>query len=363
MKEQKANAQNGIALPVDLIRTIAITLVILLHASIEPNPNISQMSPEGVQLFWVSNVYNSISRTAVPLFVMLTGALLLQPTKHDEPIRLFFRKRWNRIGLPVIFWGAIYFAYDFTVKGNPLTLTSFLQGVLAGPYVHFWYLYLLVGLYLITPLIRVLVAHADWVLMKYFLLLWLVGTGIVSLLTLSAQISSQAAWFESNVFILTGIVGYFVLGAYVNKLQTRFSYLCLGLVVGTLTTILTTYFVIGSLGEAYSQFFLTANSITVIVASIALFLVIASISQQKIEANMPRANKILRTISENTLPIYLFHIIVLETLQSGVLGITLSLTTMNPILEIPLTTFVTLIICLAIIVPLKKLPYMKNILG
>lgn len=363
MKEQKANTQNGIALPVDLIRTIAIILVILLHASIEPNPNISQMSPEGVQLFWVSNVYNSISRTAVPLFVMLTGALLLQPTKQNEPLRLFFRKRWNRIGLPVLFWGAIYFAYDFTIKGNPLTITSFLQGILAGPYVHFWYLYLLIGLYLITPLIRVLVAHANWILMKYFLLLWLVGTGIVSLLTLNAPISSQAAWFESNVFILTGIVGYFILGAYVNKLQTRLTYLCLGLAVGTLSTILTTYFVIGHLGEAYSQFFLTANSITVIVASITLFLIIASVSHQKIEAKNPKANKIIHVISENTLPIYLFHIIVLETLQSGVLGFTLSVTTMNPILEIPLTTFITLMICLAIIVPLKKLPYVKNIIG
>ena len=69
------------ALPVDLIRTVAIILVILLHASIEPNPTLDFMSPQGVQLWWASNVYNSIARTAVPLFVMLTGALLLQPNK------------------------------------------------------------------------------------------------------------------------------------------------------------------------------------------------------------------------------------------------------------------------------------------
>ena len=166
--EQKAYPDEGIALPVDLIRTVAIILVILLHASIEPNLNLSQMSPEGVQLWWASNVYDSISRTAVPLFVMLTGALLLQPFKTNEPLRVFFKKRWNRIGIPVLFWGAIFFIYDFSVKGQTLTLTSVLQGLLAGPYVHFWYLYLLVGLYLITPLVRILVAYSDWRLIKYF---------------------------------------------------------------------------------------------------------------------------------------------------------------------------------------------------
>src|SRR5450756_1517432 len=98
LKEPELYPKNeGIALPVDLIRTVAIILVILLHAAIEPNPNLNIMSPEGVQLWWTSNVYDSIARTAVPLFVMLTGALLLQPSKADEPLRVFFKKRWNRI--------------------------------------------------------------------------------------------------------------------------------------------------------------------------------------------------------------------------------------------------------------------------
>ncbi len=180
-KEPKLYPKNeGITLPVDLIRTVAIILVILLHAAIEPNPNLNLMSPQGVQLWWTSDIYDSIARTAVPLFVMLTGALLLQPSKADEPLRVFFKKRWNRIGIPVLFWGAIFFAWDFSVKGQALTLTSVLQGVLAGPYVHFWYVYLLVGLYLITPLVRVVVAHADWRIIRYFLLVWFVGTGIVS---------------------------------------------------------------------------------------------------------------------------------------------------------------------------------------
>lgn len=353
----------GISLPVDLIRTVAMVLVILLHAAIEPNPSLSIMSPEGVQLWWTSNIYDSISRTAVPLFVMLTGALLLQPSKANEPLRIFFKKRWNRIGIPVLFWGSLYLVWDYSVNGQTLTLISVFQAVLAGPYVHFWYVYVLVGVYLITPVIRVLVAHADWKIIKYFLLIWFVGTGIVPLLTLNENISSQSFWFRNNIFILTGIIGYFILGAYITKLRLRSSILYLTLALSTVWTIVGTYFLVGTLGERYSQFFLDASSFSVILASIALFLILAAIPSQTIKTRLPNGNRVIRLISQNTLPIYLFHIMVLETLQKGVLGFKISVTAMNPIIEIPLATAVTLLICLAIIVPLKRLPYVKNIIG
>jgi surface polysaccharide O-acyltransferase-like enzyme len=365
MLQESESSQNneGLDLPVDLIRTIAIILVILLHTCIEAVPNIDIMSPQGVQLWWTSNVYNSISRTAVPLFVMLTGALLLQPNKANEPLRVFFKKRWNRIGIPVLFWGAIFFAWDSFVKGQLLTPVSFLQGLLAGPYVHFWYLYILIGLYIITPLVRVIVAHADWKIIKYFLIIWFVGTGIIPLLTLYASISPQTVWFRQNVFVLSGLLGYFILGAYVTKLRLRTSILALMLVLSSIFTILGSYFLIATLGEQYSQFFLDASSFSVIIASVTLFLILESIPIQTIESKIPRGSKALQVISQNTLPIYLFHVIVLETLQKGYLGFKISVTNLNPIIEIPLITVVTLVICLAIIIPIKKIPYVKRIIG
>lgn len=364
LKETKVPPNNeGITLPVDLIRTIAIILVILLHAAIEPTPNLNIMSPQGVQLWWTSNIYDSIARSAVPLFVMLTGALLLQPNKVDEPLRVFFKKRWNRIGIPVIFWGALFFAWDFLVRGQSLSVLSIMQGIFAGPYVHFWYVYILIGLYLITPLLRVVVANADWRIIRYFLIIWFIGTGIVTLVTLYANLSSQTIWFKNNVFLLTGLIGYFILGAYAVKLRFRSSILYLGLILSTVWTILGTYFLVGTIGESYSQFFLDASSFSVIIASVTLFLLLAAISNQTIENRFPRGNKILKVISQNTLPIYLFHIIILETLQKGYLGVKISVTTMNPIIEIPFVTALTLLLCLAIIVPLKKLPYLNRIIG
>lgn len=355
--------QPRLSIPVDLIRAAALILVILLHASIEGDPNLDIMSPAGVQLWWTSNIYNSISRSAVPLFVMLAGALLLQPSKADEPLRVFFKKRWNRIGIPILFWGTIFFVWDFLVRGQALTPLFVLQGVLAGPYVHFWFLYALVGLYLVTPLLRVVVAHADWGIIRYFLILWFVGTGIISILTLYASISPGAVWFRDNIFLFTGLLGYFILGAYASKLRIRSAILYLGLILSTLWTIIGTYLLVSTLGEAYGPFFLDASSFSVIIASVTLFLILAAIPNQTFQNRFPRGSQILKVISENTLPIYLFHLIVLETLQKGYLGFKISITTLNPIIEIPLVTALTLLISLAIIVPLKKLPYVKKIIG
>jgi surface polysaccharide O-acyltransferase-like enzyme len=351
------------ALPVDLIRTVAVVLVILLHASIEPYPNVDFMSPQGVQIWWASNLYNSIAIVCIPLFVMLTGSLLLQPSKCEEPLRVFFKKRWRRIGIPIFFWGSVFFAWDFLVKGQSFTAISLLQGVIAGPYVHFWYLYALIGLYLITPVVRVVVAHANWEVIKYFLVLWLVGTGVVSLLTLIVSISPQTVWFRDNVFIFTGLIGYFILGAYVQRLRINRAILASGFILSTVCTFFGTYFLIGTIGEAYGRFFLDASSLSVIVASISLFLLLVTIPNSIGQNRLPYSNRALKVISENSLPIYLFQVIVLETLQNGYLGFKLSITTLNPIIEIPLLTGVTLVICLAIIVPLKKLPYVKRIIG
>jgi surface polysaccharide O-acyltransferase-like enzyme len=230
--------------------------------------------------------------------------------------------------------------------------------VLTGPDYQFWFLYLLLGLYLVTPVLRVLLKHADWKLLRYLIFVWFAGTALFPLLTLFRPYSLNA-----NVFIFTGWLGYFVLGAYLMRVQLKSSLLTLVWVLGLLWTIIGTYLVIATLGEKFSQFFLDAASFNIILASAALFLLLASVPSRKIENRFPRGNRLLKLISQNTLPIFLFHVIVLESLQKGYFGFTISITKMNPIIEIPLITALTLLICLAVIVPLKKIPYVKRIIG
>src|SRR5208337_1005612 len=172
----KLNQLRGRAVPVDLIRTIAIVGVILLHAS--NDLTIQQMNQFEIIRWTVVDIYQTIGRIGVPLFVMLTGALLLQPSKN-ESLSVFFKKRWARIGLPWIFWGGAYFAWDFLVEHQAFTSSAIIQGILNGPYYQFWYLYMLVGLYLLTPILRIFIAHADQTIIKYFVILWFLGVAII----------------------------------------------------------------------------------------------------------------------------------------------------------------------------------------
>src|SRR5512135_2615902 len=77
-----------IAAPVDLIRTVAIFLVIMVHAAIERHPVVTVMDQAEVVRWLTVNTYDAFADPSVPLFVMLSGALLLQPSKI-EPIRVF----------------------------------------------------------------------------------------------------------------------------------------------------------------------------------------------------------------------------------------------------------------------------------
>jgi surface polysaccharide O-acyltransferase-like enzyme len=330
----------------------------MLHASTEPVQIANQMSPEGVALWWTVNIYDSLARPAVPLFVMLTGALLLQPEKVDEPIGVFFKKRLNRIALPFLFWTAAYFAWRYFVNGETLSANSILQGVLTGSYNHLWYLYLLVGLYLITPVARVLMAYAKLKTLKLFLILWFLGTAIASLLRLFGAYS-----LNGNVFLVTGWVGYFILGAYALKIRARRTVLYAVLLLGLAWTIVGTYLVVGTIGERFSQFFYDSSSFSMIGASFALFLLLAAIPSTSIENRYPLGSRILRLISQNTLGVYLFHVMVLEAFQKGYFGFRISLTTINPVLEIPLLTTVTFFISLAVVHFSKKIPLVKRVVG
>ena len=84
----------------------------------------------------------------VPLFVMLTGALLLAPGKQDEPLGVFFKKRFSRIGFPFLFWGALYFIWDFYVENQPFT-----QAFLIKRFPVWTILHVLVPLYANWPVL------------------------------------------------------------------------------------------------------------------------------------------------------------------------------------------------------------------
>jgi surface polysaccharide O-acyltransferase-like enzyme len=291
---------------------------------------------------------------------MLSGYLLLQPNKVNEPLRVFFKKRWARIGLPFFFWGIIYFVWVWMFDNGTLSWASFVQSMLQGPYVTFWFLYMLVGLYLLTPLLRIFTAYANESLKKFVLILWFVGTGIMPLASL------LGINISSFVFILPGWIGYYLLGSYLGKFKLSSTRWRLGLsaamIFGLVWTSLASAVMEIEPGPQLNFFYdyMTAN---VMIASAAMFLLLTSISAKTVEKQPTAIKKVLHVISENTLPVYLFHMILLEAFQNGVFGFTLNTMTLDPVIMTPLLTVTLLLLSVCVIVPLKKVPGLKRLIG
>jgi surface polysaccharide O-acyltransferase-like enzyme len=332
-------------------------MVVLVHASEFPFRIPSAITPLVMVNWFTADIYGAIGYLGVPLFVILSGALLLDPVKADESMGIFFRKRFIRVGMPLIFWTLIFFAWSFTVHGNPFTVTSVEQGLLTGSYPILWFLYMLIGLYLITPILRVLIKHIDRKKFTLLLGLWFAGTVVTPLIHTFTDLS-----FNPLMFVFTDWVGYFLLGIYLLNTKMRRAYAYMAAGFGLLVAILGAWIVTATFGEQYTGYFHGYLSFNMILASAALFLLLISIPQSKVESQGKIFNNIIRWIGQNTLPIYVVHILVLESLQMGLLGFTLPLTG-ELIIDAPYTTAVVLGISVLIIYPLKKIPYLKNFIG
>jgi surface polysaccharide O-acyltransferase-like enzyme len=117
-----------------------------------------------------------------------------------------------------------------------------------------------------------------------------------------------------------------------------------------------------SVGQSNFFFdYLTAN---VIVGSAALFMILMRFRMDWPGSNHPIIGKVASAISKNTLPIFLFHVIILQTFQLGFLfGFKLSYTTLNPIIEIPLIATLTLFITLGLVLLMRRVPVFNKLIG
>lgn len=355
------NQLRGRPVNVDLIRAVAMVGVILLHAAGRYTITPQEIGSFGVvemSQWWIVDFYQSIAVPfGVPLFLMLTGALLLQPQKKDT-LQVFFKKRWDRIGLPSLFWSSAYFAWDFLVQNIPFSGAVIVQGILNGTYTQMWYLYVLVGLYMLTPILRIFISHADDGMIRYFVLIWIVGVAVLPFLELFSPFK-----LNSNVFALTGYVGFFVLGSYLSTVHVQRRTLIFFLIFGLVGTIAGTYGLAATVGGQEMYFFQQYFSPTVILTSVAAFLLLMTVkpSQPKAGGKLAPAQKLIKLISVNTLGIFFIHVMIIESIELGYLGFSLNRTILNPIVEVPLLATVVLFSSLAIIILLKKVPYLRRL--
>lgn len=205
----------------DILRILAAYLIVMLHLSVQ----YINKAPVSVDeyLNWQQAVkLATVSRVGVPIFVMLSGAFLLRPDREISLITIF-RKYLPKLVILFVFWSLFYslaeqdFFEHLTSSGlsdswNKIDWNKFWPYFAQGHY-HMWYLYMLAGLYLLTPLIKHITLQASKAQLIYFVVLCVVVTSVTKL--------NQELWNISLLDIILdklslsfflGYIGYYVAG-------------------------------------------------------------------------------------------------------------------------------------------------------
>lgn len=195
----------------DVLRVISMAAVVMLHTS----SRYWDSTPPVKSYKWeVLNFFDSSVRWAVPVFVMISGALFLNQNK-PLTIRRLYSKNIARILVITLFWGLVYaLLYNLPNHLSISELRDFIKIWLSGHY-HMWFLFMLIGLYILAPILRCVTK--DIQATKYFLFLAFFVNIIFPFVSNTIQLSFLNILFEKLEFkLLLGYVFYYVLGFYLS---------------------------------------------------------------------------------------------------------------------------------------------------
>lgn len=131
---------------ISILQIGAIVAVVTLHFCISWNYSVAEMPV----MYWFNSLLKGGCFTAVPIFVLISGYCL---SAKNVPVVEFYRKRLRKIAFPLLFWSAFYLLLRAFSSNRPSVLTVFEDLLFGRPYFHLWYLYMILGLYVVAPLL------------------------------------------------------------------------------------------------------------------------------------------------------------------------------------------------------------------
>lgn len=293
----------------DAVRVMATYLVVLLHVSA---PLLLDMRI-GAEAHWtIAGLYHAATRSAVPVFVMISGMFLLQP-HVSQNIARFLNRRLLKIGLPFIGWSYIYLVWQLPDPRHALTaafLAGSIRSLLEGTVIyHFWFFYLILGLYLATPLLRTIANGLERSGQTYCIALWLTVICVLPTLRILG-----VPWLASLPLpgIFMAHIGYFLLGYWLKDakipLSSR-SLLAILFLLAATTCFLTYAF---SYPQArLIQFWFENFSPTVVGMTLPLFFLLKRMASAR--KHLPcRAIHYIQSLGTFSFGIYCAHVLILE---------------------------------------------------
>lgn len=333
----------------DLLRVFSAFAVIILHVAATPwyKYNIHSTS------WGMLNVIDSSVRWCVPVFFMLSGMFMLNPNK-DILNKTLYRKNILKLLFLLFITALGYDIFISILDGNIINMsfiTKSIKNIILGNVrYHLWFLYQIIGLYILTPIIRSFIRGATKKDIEYCLIIGFIFSILVPTMIKFYPFSTiLTTAVKLNVYI--GYAFYYLSGYYLSKytLDKLIRNILYGIgIVSLIFTIVATYQYSLIKGNPQSVFYeyLTPN---VMFMSFAIFIVFKQINKRHTENNI--VNKGIVNLSKYTLGIYIIH----DGVKIFLEKINFIPINTNVLIYVPLQSIIIFIISGGIIISLKKI--------
>lgn len=342
---------------IDYLKAFGIIGVIIIHLTSRYLTN----SPVGSSLWLQASVLESLVRFSIIVFVMASGVLLLKKRQLIEDLP----RRLKRVLIPYFLWFIVYFfikmfkEYGISYMMNISNILNFLGAALLDPTiltVQFWFIYMIVGVYIISPVISTWVTAATKREISYFLVIWLF------LLTLN--MTNINFLLVDYLKFFTGFIGYFILGYYLDI--TRNKYLMspkFGLLIFLIGAVMT---MVGFITTSYidganNYLFIKLGDLTLNAAleATGLFIILKNIDYKKLfKKYEPTITKHITTLSIYSYGIYLANILLINIFYTHGFNINIS-----PFIMVPIFTIITITVLLLILKVFERIPILRKMTG
>ena len=329
----------------DYLRVFAMFAVILTHVVGEVlTDDIKTGTPEWIYL----SALSSIVKWAVPIFLMISGTLFLS---RNIEIKTIYKKYILRLFIALVFWSAVYTVLEyFTQRPRPRDLiTTFVSG-----YVHLWYLYLMIALYMLVPILRLIVKNKQ--IMKYYMVLSTIFAFVVPMILNIDIVSKIASGAINNMHIdfVMGLTLFFVAGYYFSSVQIskRSKIIIYSIaVLSLLSYFARIIYAIYKLKDYYLD--ISLNTIGTLFISFAIYVLFMNICKNK-----KQTSKFVACLSKYSFGIYLVHMLIIKLSTY----FDLPYTHLNIFLYVPIMFVLTSAITFVIVFVLKKIPIVNKYL-
>lgn len=353
---------------VDYIRVTACFLVMLVHASevfYNMGP-VSEVANEANRL-WVSVYDGFFGRISVPLF-MIVSAFLLVPVRRDMTMCQFYRRRFLRILPPFVIFLVLYAVLP--ALWGAMTWREALEALMMVPFNfppiagHLWFMYPLISIYLIIPVVSPWLERATAREERVFLSIFAFSTLTPWLHRfVSPELWGECFWNQySALWYCSGYLGYLVLAHYV-RVHIRWSQ-------RRRMTVGAVCFIVGAAFSAWSFWLVAEPGVrmetpmmewswefctpNVLLSTFGAFLLFTCIT---------KAPKWINSLARLTFGMYLMHIFFLTFIAEWIVRGNVSVPVLHVAIAIPAIALLTYLCCAVVTKLISLIPGSKYIVG